>query len=232
MASEKNLNAVFTDIANAIRVKKGTTAKMQPINMADEITNIPQGGSLKSLLDATKSCYYLFMNYGGTSVDDLISYDDTSNVTRFSSMFYGSGSLTTVPRLDTSKATNMSEMFYGCASLTTIPQLDTSMVTDMYGIFDRCSSLESIPQLDVSKVTRMDSAFGSCRSLKSILMTGMKASFDISASTMFEKSDLVTILNNLATVTTSRTLRMGTTNLAKLTDEEKAIATNKGWKLA
>ena len=63
-------------------------------------------------------------------------------------------------------------------------------------------------------------------------MTGMKANFDISASTNFEESDLVTILNNLATVTTTQTLKMGATNLAKLTDEDKAIATNKGWTLA
>ena len=62
-------------------------------------------------------------------------------------------------------------------------------------------------------------------------MTRMKVSFDISASTKFEESDLVTILNNLATVTNTKTLTMGATNLAKLTDDEKAIATNKGWTL-
>ena len=33
MASEKNLNAVFSDIANSIRSKKGTTASIQPINI-------------------------------------------------------------------------------------------------------------------------------------------------------------------------------------------------------
>ena len=63
-------------------------------------------------------------------------------------------------------------------------------------------------------------------------MTGMKISFDISASEKFEESDLVTILNNIATVTSTQTLTMGAANLAKLTDAEKAIATNKGWTLA
>ena len=232
MPSENNLNAVFTDIANAIREKKGSEQAIKPVNMAEEIANIPQGGSLKSLLDATKSCFYLFMNYNGTSVEGLISYSDTSSVVNMSSMFYGCASLASIPQLDTSKVTSMSSMFYGCASLASIPQLDTSKVTDMYGTFEKCSSLETIPQLNVSNVTRMDSAFANCRSLKSILMTGIKANFDISASTRFEKSDLVTILNNLATVTSKRILRMGSTNLAKLTDEEKAIATNKGWTLS
>lgn len=210
MASEKNLNAVFTDIANAIRGKKGTTDQIKPINMADEIMNLTSGGgrSLKALLDATKSCYYLFNQYKGTSVNGLISYSDTSNVT------------------------NMSHMFYRCSSLTTIPQLDTSKVKIMDGMFYNCSSLTTVPQLDVSSVTDMSNIFKNCSSLKSILMTGINAYLNISASTNFEKSDLVTILNNLATVTSTKTLTMGSTNLAKLTDEEKAIATNKGWTLA
>lgn len=84
----------------------------------------------------------------------------------------------------------------------------------------------------MSNVTGMSGMFSGCSSLKSILMHGMKVSFDIHASTKFEESDLVTILNNLATVTSTQTLTMGATNLAKLTDEEKAIATNKGWTLA
>ena len=35
-----------------------------------------------------------------------------------------------------------------------------------------------------------------------------------------------------ATVTSTKTLYLGSTNLSKLTDEDKAIATNKGWTLA
>lgn len=92
--------------------------------------------------------------------------------------------------------------------------------------------LTTIPNLDVSSVTNMSGTFTDCVRLKTFLMYGMKVSFNISSSTQFEESDLVTILNNLATVTSTETLTMGSTNLAKLTDEEKAIATNKGWTLA
>ena len=60
----------------------------------------------------------------------------------------------------------------------------------------------------------------------------MKVNFNISSSTLFTREALVEILNNLATVTSTKTLTMGSTNLAKLTDEDKAIATNKGWTLA
>ena len=230
MESENNLSAVFKDIADAIREKSGNTEQMQPINMADNIKAI-KTSSLKNFLDVTKSCSNLFYRYNGASVEGLISYSDTSNVTNMSSMFSGCSALTTIPLLDTSNVTNMFNMFSHCYKLT-IPKLDTSKVTSMGYMFDGCISLTTIPQLDTSKVTSMAYMFQNCRSIKSILMYGMKVSFDISASTKFEESDLVTILNNLASVTSTQTLKMGSTNLAKLTDEEKAIATNKGWTLA
>ena len=45
------------------------------------------GTTVKNLLDATKSCYYLFRSYGGTSVDDIIQPNDTENVTNMDYMF-------------------------------------------------------------------------------------------------------------------------------------------------
>ena len=232
MPSEKNLNAVFTDIANAIREKKGTADQMQPINMAEEIANLPIGRTIKALVDARGSSARLFYDYrSGTSVEGLISYSDTSNATDMSYMFYECYKLLSIPQLDTSKVTKMDGMFESCRLMKTIPQLDTSKVTSMYQTFRFCNSLETIPQLDVSNVEDFYEAFRNCSKLKTFLMTGMKANFDISYSTKFEESDLVTILNNLATVTSTKTLTMGATNLAKLTDEEKAIATNKGWTL-
>ena len=50
MASEKNLSAVFKDIADSIRSKKGTTGAIQPINMASEIDGIQTGGDKKSTI--------------------------------------------------------------------------------------------------------------------------------------------------------------------------------------
>lgn len=210
MATNNNLQDFLTDIANSIRTKTGTTQPINAQNFSTEILNIPTGGgnTLKKLLDATKICYFLFSSYKGTSVDDLIQPNDTGNVTNMGYMFSDCSKLTTIPQLNTSNVNNMNYMFSGCSKLTTVPALDVSNVTDMYYAFSGCSHL------------------------KSILMTGMKVKFDISASTKFEESDLVTILNNLATVTTTQTLTMGATNLAKLTDEDKAIATNKGWTLA
>lgn len=292
-----------------VEIKQNGTISVLPdegkvLNEVSITTNVPQDNTLKNLLDATKSCYYLFHTYKGISVDDLIQPNDTENVTNMINMFsdcskltsipqlstgnvtnmYGMFSscskLTTIPQLNTSKVNNMNNifggcsslesvplldtgnvatmygMFYNCNSLTTIPQLNTSKVTDMGSMFCNCNSLTTVPLLDTAKVknmsqmfwhcgnlqtvpafdcsnvTNMNNIFASCSSLKSVLMTNIGVSLDISASTLFERTDLVTILNNLKTVTSTKTLKMGATNLAKLTDEDKLIATNKGWTLA
>ena len=122
----------------------------------------------------------------------------------------------------------MSDTFESCKKLTTIPLLDTSKVTNMYYMFNSCPALTTVPALNAGKVTNMSGMFRNCTNLKSILMTNIGANLDISASTQFEREDLLVILNNLKTVTSTKTLTMGATNLAKLTDEDKAIATNKG----
>lgn len=183
---------------------------------------------MKAYFEAGGICAYSkFKN-----LTNILKYDDTSNITSMYYMFKDCTHLTTIPLLDTSKVTNMAYMFTNCTYLTTIPLLDTSNVTDMSAMFQSCYSLTSVPTLDASNVVYMDNMFVYCSNLTEIHMTGMKVSFNISSSTQFTREALVEILNNLATVTSTETLTMGSTNLAKLTDEDKAIATNKGWTLA
>lgn len=244
--------------------------------------NVPQtaqSGTLKALLDATKTTNGLFKGYKGTSIDGLISYSDTSNVTSMSEMFFLASKLTSVPQLDTSNVRDMSEMFRNCTNLTNVPQLDTSNVTDMESMFYGCNNLTAIPQLNTSKVTRMLTTFRSCNklttiplldtsnvtnmgemfsgctsltsipelnassanyfsymfknctSLTSIGMYGFTRSIDISETALGHDA-LVAFLNQAGTAYGSQTITMGSAKLALLNDEEKAIATNKGWQLA
>lgn len=156
----------------------------------------------------------------------------TPKVTDTGFMFYDCNALETAPEMNTSNVTNMSKMFYSCNKLTTVPLYDTSKVTRMDEMFWHCYDLQTVPAFDCTNVTNMNNIFASCRSLKSILMTNIGVSLNISPSTLFERSDLLVILNNLQTVTSTKVLTMGAENLAKLTDEDKAIAINKGWTLA
>lgn len=139
-------------IRTAINNKGGTLTTTDTFaSYPSAIDSLPSGGgnTLKTLLDATQSAYNLFYQYNGTSVDGLISYSDTENVT------------------------NMSYMFYKCLNLTTIPQLNTSNVNNMLGMVNSCSNLTTISQLNTSKVTNMGSMFGGCYKLTKIDITHM-----------------------------------------------------------
>lgn len=197
--------------------------------------NVPQtaqGGSVKALLDATKSAYYLFNEYKGTSVNELISFSDTSNVTSTAKMFNSCEKLTSIPQLDTSSATSMNNMFAHCMSLISIPELDTSNVRDMGYMFSYCENLTTIPRLDAHNVTYMSGIFEYCRKLTSIGLYGFIYSIDITPTALGHDA-LVAFLNQAGTAyNNSQKITMGPDKLALLTDEEKAIATNKGWQLA
>ena len=168
-----------------INVTNYATAQVVDSNLSAEnikkdisilgVTGTFEGGSgsssedrLKKLLDATKTAHGLFYHYTGTSVDDLISYSDTENVTDMQSMFENCYELQTIPQLTTSNVTDMGSMFSRCESLQTIPQLDTSKVTRMEGMFSGCQKLTTIPQLNTIHVTRMDSMFANCTNLTTI----------------------------------------------------------------
>ena len=187
---------------------------------------------------------------------------DTRSVTNMSGMFVGCEHLTTIPQLNTSKVTEMGQMFYNCSFLTTIPLLDTHSVTDMSDMFSGCSHLTTIPQLDTHSVINMNEMFSGCTSIISIPkldatslinaqymfgydwisldnftdfggLTNLKVDLNLSPCPNLTKESLLNVINEAADVTSSpKTLTLGTANLNKLTDEEKAIATNKGWTLA
>ena len=219
------------------------------------------GGGDKDMLqqrvDATNSCEYLFYQYEGDNVDFIAGLDtsnvtnmrdmfymcenlitipslDTSNVTDMSFMFLGCSSLTSIPMLNTSKVTNMGMMFQNCSKLTTIPLLDTSKATAMTSMFEECGNLTSIPQLDASNVKYMTYIFSECSNLTKISMLNIGADLDISSCTKMTREAILEVLGNLKDLTGAKNkkLTLGSTLLGQLTEEDKAIATNKNWTLA
>lgn len=164
------LRTYLTGIADAIREKKGTSDPINAQDFASEISSISTGGgtTLKNLLNATKTGYYLFYDYQGTTVDNLIAYNDTAEVTIMTSMFSSCDNLTAVPSLNTSKVTKMDSMFSGCAYLTSVGQFDTSSVTTTSYMFNGCGSLTSIFQFDTTALTNTSSMFKLCYHLESV----------------------------------------------------------------
>ena len=150
------------------------------INVIKNIT-INGVSTLKKYLDYKGSLASAFSNSTITydALNEIFSYDDTSNVTNMNNMFYNCTSLTTIPLLNTSSATDMGYMFDGCTSLTSIPELDTANVTNMSHMFNRCQNLITIPLLNTSNVTDMHYMFNNCLKLTTIPLINTSSATDM-----------------------------------------------------
>lgn len=194
-------------------------------------------------IDTSKIKYLPYMFYQCTNLTS--AKIDISSVERLPSNYWGSGLAYVfggcVELSDVSITGNVpaekdtfyaGHMFANCNVLIEAPYFDTKRVDNTEYMFSSCYALKVIPAYDFSNVGSLLGAFNYCYSMEEFHATGMKVSFDLSSSTKFTESALVEVLNNLATVTSTKTLTLGATNLAKLTDAEKKIATDKGWTLA
>lgn len=157
---------------------------------------------------------------------------DTSNVTHMYSLFEGSG-IKTLPQFNTSKVVDMTYMVRS-SEIIEFPSIDTSNVKSLSGMCYWCARLTTVPLLNTTAATAMSDIFRFCSNLTNLGgFTGLKVNLSLSDSPLLTHESLLNVINEAADVTSSpKTLTLGSTNLAKLTDEEKAIATSKGWTLA
>ena len=236
--SDANKQIVINNATDISTYKDNTDFKYCPkfdtSNATDMTRLFYQCTSLISIpqLDTSNATDMPSMFYQCTSLISIPQLD-TRSVTNMSSMFQNCNSLTSVPLFDTSNVKSMIFMFSGCSSLTSVPLFDTSKVTNMFFMFQNCNLLTSVPLLDTSNVTIMGSMFSGCSSLTTLGgFTGLKVNLDLSKASNLTHDSLMNVINKAADVTSSpKTLTLGITNLSKLTDAEKAIATNKGWVL-
>lgn len=182
----------------------------------------------------------------------------SATISNSNSLFYECVSLQEYPDINIEGST-LIETFYNCHSLKQIHGIKSNEILGIASAFNGCYSLERAPYIDISRCYSINTLFNNCYSLRQIEELNMKNIN--SAINVFERCNLLTeikeihnirinlsliscqylkhstllkILNALVDLTgqTTKTLTLGSTNLAKLTDEEKAIATNKNWTLA
>ena len=228
ISNVKNFRNMFTNCNNLISIPEldssSATNMDSMFSYCKKLTTINQleTYNVTSMQDMFYNCQKL----------STIPLLDTSNVTNMNGMFRECIELITIPQLNTSKVTNMGYMFNNCKKLTTIPLLDTSNVTNMNSMLSYCKSLTNFPALDVTKCKDFNSLFYNCTSLTSIGMYGFTRSISITY-TALEHDAIVALLNQAGTAyDSSQKITLGSDKLALLSDEEKAIATNKGWTLA
>lgn len=134
---------------------------------------------------------------------------------------------------NSSNATNFYQMFSG-STITRIPTVDARKASVLSYTFNNCAALKSVDKLIVSASTTYEGVFHNCSELEDIIFDGtIGQNFMMYNCDKLTHDSLMSILNALEAKTEGTwTVTLGTTNLAKLTDAEKAIATQKGWTLA
>ena len=138
-------------------------------------------------------------------------------------------------KLDTSNCTNFSQAFQ-TSMITHYPTIDMSKAKNTNYTFGSNANVVKIEKLIVSKSTPFNNTFQSARKLEEITIEGTigQNGFSVQWSDKLTHDSLLSILNALEDKTsdesgTTWTIGLGPTNIAKLTANEKAIATQKGW---
>jgi len=221
------LTDLFTDIANAIRSKKGTSAAIPAQNFASEISNLPSGGGGDNIYDYFESSRSTQSN--GCFIARFIKQIPPITapvVNNFSRAFDGCDLLTTIDftNIDKSNATNMYFMFANCTNLSSLNMQDfnTSKVTNMYGTFSNCRKITSLNlnSFNTSNVTMMANMFANCVNLASLDISNFNTSKVTSMSQMFDNCNKLTSLNlsgfDSSALTTLSIMFRNCANLASL----------------
>ena len=198
--------------------------------------------------------------YSCTSLTSVTLPSSLPNVTAMNSCFSNCIKLTSIELPELPLLVNMSYCFQICTSLTSIT-LPSSLpkVTNMSGCFSTCQRLTSIELPELPSIRNMRCCFKlsgfitiRLKSLSTVTDSYEMFTYDydleniyiesigdkmpltnwgISTCTRLTVESLVNIMNALPTITSTKTCTIGTTNLAKLSPEQLAIGTSKGWSI-
>ncbi len=162
-------------------------------------------------------------------------YFNTEKGTNFSSMFSGCD----IPHkiiINTDNGTNFYYMFSNAYTVKEIELSGTSKGTNFNYMFYYCSNLSSIKGLDLTKLSANNTTiFMNCSNLENLELQGtLSYGIKLSDCTNLTAESLLGVINALKDLTgsTSRTLTIGSANIAKLTEEQLGMITAKNWKYA
>lgn len=242
----------FKEIANAIRSKTGEMGLIKPADFADKVDEVYEAGKQSEYdnfwdvyqqngerndyknafgglswnattfkpkydINPTGSAYMMFANWGVQNLAQLIKNSgikiDYSGVTQTTLMFY-LGGISDVGTVDLTGASTLQQCFYGCYNLRNI-----HLILRETGNQSFSNPFYSNPELVTLTIEGVIGRNG----------------FDVSGSTKLSPksvSGIVKALKDYSGSSSTYTITLGTTNLAKLTNAEKVTATQKGWTLA
>lgn len=168
-----------------------------------------------------------------------------SRVTDMSYMFEKCSGLTGLSLLNfnTENVKTMFGMFSSCTGITelNLSNFETSSLTETSYMFQYCSGLTSLnlSSFDLTYVSSMTNMFYNCRALTDLQLPDLGhnqscTSLDLSSCSALTKDSILYLFNNAfdraaAGYTTVFTIKLNATTKALLSEDELAIATNKGF---
>lgn len=175
---------------------------------------------------------------------------DTSEATTMSSMFSNCTELSRAPQLDASNVTDVSQMFYYVDNIKEIRDFNCVKLTNfggssysswLYG----CTYIEKIGVLDCDSITNIGyvfgngerkylTEFGGCRNLgKASSVSNTNGSYFMAYAPNLTYESVMNVINGLYDRASAGlsvlTLKLHANHLAMLSEDDIAIATNKGW---
>lgn len=183
------------------------------------------------------------MYYGCSQIKEVdLSGWNTSNTTDMSETFYSCRGLTEidVTNLDTSNCSEMYGLFAGCHELKKIigiEQLDTSKNINFTNMFSNCQKLTKLPEIDCSSNTTQTSSSNSpinnCYVLRDFGgLKGFNKRLYCNSAYSLSYESLLNIINGLADGVSGQTLYLHQDCVNQLSDDDIAVATNKGWSIS
>lgn len=165
---------------------------------------------------------------------------NTSNVTTMMGMFRFCFSLKTLPDItqwNLNKVTTLQYIFYNCSAVTqlNLPNLNLPACTRIDYMFSVMSSIKSIniSNWSIPALTTNLTGFLSGHCLQDIAPGIVIPPLNVTINTASLCYDsLLMLLNALPTVSSTKTLTINDASLLLLSENDIAIATNKGWTLA
>lgn len=223
------------DIEDSIQRKRGSEAPIEPSEMSLAIDTIP---SSVDGTDVPVGGIYLTKpdSNGNPTEAYIIGYAPVVNYTWTDMLRHDY-----FPYLEKIEFRNTSavvsignEAFFSCSTLETVI-LPNNLLSINNRVFTYCYKLKAI-NLPASIISIGNNPFQGCSSLENVTIeNGFNCNnLDLSPSTRYSAETMVSWFEALADRTgqASFKLTIGSTNLNKLTTEQKAIATNKNWTLA
>lgn len=241
-------DSTLKSIADKIREKTGGEEKYTPSEMTDGVEKVydSQDERWENLItgDGTKITYASFFersDWSGYVFKKTLKPSGESNYT-LSRMFYNYKGSVLPGNIDLSMASQRAvtsvnsyayQLFTWSQNVKEIPDYGLPAL-NLGASFDYLRSCHTIEKIRITE-TNTPPFFYDCDPLKNLTFEGtIGKDLNVSGCPLLTHDSLINIIACLKdysdnTDETVHTLTLGTTNLSKLTDEEKAMITQKGW---